>query len=151
MYNSGKVYSGSGRNGYGSVPSAQKKEKIVLSEDDYVNTAEKVMDELHNKMKSRLTTSKIRNLLSMVSDLYNDVKREHNDTLSPEWVGRIQYLRVRFAYEAGRDSDVKDFVDKADLLNIIEDIGNSRKKLILFCHYMEALVAYHRYYHGKDF
>ena len=37
---------------------------------------------------------------------------------------------------------------KAKLLEYIKDIGSSRAKLIAFTQYMEALVAYHRFYIG---
>ena len=54
------------------------------------------------------------------------------------------------AYEAGRDLTVKDFVEEAGLLEQLKDVQSDRKKLLLFCRYMEALVAYHRYYGGRD-
>jgi hypothetical protein len=37
----------------------------------------------------------------MVSDLYNDVKLQHNKVLSEEFQSRVQYLRLHLAYEAG--------------------------------------------------
>ena len=43
---------------------------------------------------------------------------------------------------------MKDFITEAKLLAYIKDIGNEREKLIRFAHYMEALVAYHRYLIG---
>ena len=59
---------------------------------------------------------------------------------------------MRIAYEAGRDKDhsVRNFVEKAELFKIIDEIGENKENLMLFCRYMEALVAYHRYYGGKD-
>lgn len=123
--------------------------KRVLTKENFVDQAEEVMENLHQK-NTRLTTSKIRNLLSMVSELYNDIRREQAEKLDENWVGRIQYVRMHFAYESGRDTDVKEFIREADLMRIMKDIGASREKLILFCHYMEALVAYHRFYGGKD-
>ena len=57
-------------------------------------------------------------------------------------------MRVRVLYEAGRDEKtVAPFVKEAKLLEYIKGIGTSREKCLLFAHYMEALVAYHRYYH----
>jgi CRISPR-associated protein Csm2 len=87
----------------------------------------------------------------MSATLYNDVQHMRADTLDEETQGRVQYLRMRIAYEAGRDrQSVKPFVEKAELLNILEQVGNDKKRLLLFCRYMEALVAYHRFYGGKD-
>jgi CRISPR-associated protein Csm2 len=122
---------------------------IELTKENYVGEAEKVIQQL-KKGPYKLTTSKIRKLLALVSELYNDVKRERSNTLNSDWVSRIQYVRMHIAYEAGRDSAVKKFVEQADLLNVINHIGTDKEKLIIFCHYMEALVAYHRYYGGKD-
>lgn len=147
-YTQGRLTQPSG--GYGSsVSRPAGRKKITLTKDNYVETADKVMQELV-KTEKRLTTTKIRNLLSMVSDLYNGIRREHSQVLNSDWVSRIQYVRMHFAYEAGREPSVKKFIEQADLMDVIKDIGTSREKLILFCHYMEALVAYHRFYGGKD-
>ena len=64
---------------------------------------------------------------------------------------KLQMLRIRILYEAGRDErDVKPFVEKSKLLEYIKGIQMNREKFIQFAHYMEALVAYHRYYGGRD-
>jgi CRISPR-associated protein Csm2 len=126
-----------------------QRQPLNITSTNYVGTAETVMKTL-NSGKTVLTTSKIRNILSMVSDLYNDVKLQHNKVLSEEFQSRVQYLRLHLAYEAGRENAVKNFVEQADLMNQLNNIGDSRDRLILFCHYMEALVAYHRFYDGKD-
>ena len=39
---------------------------------------------------------------------------------------------------------------KANLLEEIGKFGRDKDRLIVFCHYMEALVAYHRYYGGRE-
>ena len=61
----------------------------------------------------------------------------------------MQYLRLRFAYEAGRERSVRDFVNSADIANHLKRI-ETRDDLLLFCRYMEALVAYHKFYGGRD-
>lgn len=143
-----------------TIPNESKKEK--LTELNYVDKADKVMQNMtrtyytkngKERKKIDLSTSKIRKLLAMISELYNDVSREginKKEKLSDEMLSRIQYIKMYFAYEAGRENgrenQVKDFVNKADIFEIIDDIGSDRKKLINFCHYMEALVAYRKYY-----
>ena len=63
----------------------------------------------------------------------------------------FQRMRVKIIYDAGRDEDaVKPFVIKSNILSYLLDIGNSRLKFMNFAHYVEALVAYHRYLGGKD-
>ena len=124
---------------------------VKLQTDNYVEQAEKVMQDLQaaGKGQIKLTTSKIRNILAMVSELYNDTQRLR-ETLSDELVGRVQYLKMRVAYEAGRDDVVRDFVEMAQLLGEIDRVGRKKERLILFCHYMEALVAYHKFLGGRD-
>lgn len=125
---------------------------VKLQTDNYVEQAEKVMQDLQaaGKGQIKLTTSKIRNILAMVSELYNDAQRLRAENLSEDLVGRVQYLKMRVAYEAGRERDVMDFVKKAAILEEIGRIGRKKEQLLLFCHYMEALVAYHKFLGGRD-
>lgn len=125
---------------------------VKLQTDNYVEQAEKVMQDLQaaGKGQIKLTTSKIRSILAMVSELYNDAQRLRAENLSEDLVGRVQYLKMRVAYEAGRDGIVMDFVKKAAILEEIGRIGRKKEQLLLFCHYMEALVAYHKFLGGRD-
>lgn len=128
---------------------------VVINNSNYVETAEKVIKSMIEKdkwgnEKIALSTSKIRNILSMISGLYNDVVMLREDKLSAEFVSRIKYIKMRFAYEAGREKTVKDFIDKAQIFKIMDSINDSTDDLILFCNYMEALVAYHKFYGGSD-
>jgi CRISPR-associated protein Csm2 len=133
----------------GSVPNDS-------SSRDYVKEAETVIlglrrvDRFGNE-KFDLTTSKLRNVLGLVNQIYNEVILNTEDRLSQPIQDRIKYLKVRVVYEAGRDPRVvKEFVNKARLLEKIDGIGDSRKQFLEFSRYMEALVAYHRFYGGKD-
>lgn len=129
---------------------------MKLTDENYVQMAEKAMNELcamcdkKGKEIKPVTTSKIRNLLAMTASIYNDVVMSQSEKLSSEIVGRINYMKIRFIYEAGREPRVGDLVKKACLLEHISEIGNSRSQYILFSRYMEALVAYRKFYGGKD-
>ena len=119
---------------------------------NYVDRADAVMQKLKNEGKIKnLTTSQIRNLLSSMSDIYNDVVRA-DDILDDGIVSRIQYLKVQFIYEYGRDETggVKAFMKESGIIEAINRIGNSKRRFIETERYMEALVAYHRYHGGKD-
>ena len=72
------------------------------------------------------------------------------DKLPEEICSRIEYLRVRFLYEAGRETAVKNMVEKAGIIEILKNVKGSKKNYVLFNRYMEALVAFHKYYGGKD-
>lgn len=126
---------------------------------EYVNYAENVMKQLRDnaipdrrtgEKKIEVTTSQIRNILSMVSAIYDDTSLVIGEKIDEDMQARIMYLKMRIAYEAGRTNAVKKFVEKAGLLKYIDKIGNSKDELILYCHYVEALVAYHKYYGGRD-
>ena len=127
----------------------------TLSEETYVKQAEQVIASLvrtdrQGKPSIFLTSSKIRTLLSLISSIYNDVRLIQEDQLTEDTWAKIQYLRVRFVYEFGRDRDVKQFVENAKIMSCIDEIGQSKKNFLLFSKYMEALVAYHKYYGGRD-
>ena len=123
---------------------------------NYVDQAENAITRLaaltdkKGKKKQMVTTSKIRNLLAMSSDIYNQIIQDNEEDLKEEIVSRIEYLRVRFIYEAGREPSVNDFLKETRVLDVLKDINGSRENYILFNRYMEALVAFHKYYGGKE-
>ena len=121
----------------------------ILTDNNYVDKAEKVIKSLNrNKRDPKLfllTTSKIRNLLNLTSTLFDESKvKEYKDLAD-----KIAYLRVQFVYQSGRETSVKDLVKKAEILDILKEINN-KESLQRFCRYMEALVAYFKFYGGKD-
>ena len=146
-----------------------------LNSTNYVDTAEKVVlhlngdkaylrfvdmgssmnlrpkSEIDQNQKFALTTTKIRNLLSLLNVLQQMIKEESDKRIKNEvTLGKIQYFKMRCAYEAGREPAVKDFVKKANLMDYIDQIGDSKERFEVFFHYVEALVAYHRYYGGRN-
>ena len=127
-----------------------------INEENYVAKAESVILKLskqvdkQGKVVAMVTNSKIRNLLSMSADIYNQVLDCKEDKLPQELNGRIEYLRVRYIYEAGREPRVKDLVIQGELLEIMKEIKGSKKNYILYYHYMEALVAFKRFWNKND-
>ena len=117
--------------------------------EDYVDEAERIMRSLMSQPK-KVTTSKIRNLLSLVTDIYNTENIRTEEKLLPESIVKLNLMRVRVAYECGRDDTVKSFVAQTNLLEYLKGISTDRADLIRFAHYMEALVAFHRYFGGKE-
>ena len=128
-----------------------------INKNNYVDKAEKVIQKLVEDSKQKnhgkvniVTTSKIRNLLAMTADIYNQVLVYTNEKLNEDISGRIEYLRVRFMYECGREPKVKEFVKEAEIIELLKEIGQSKKNYLLFSNYMEALVAFHKFYGGQD-
>lgn len=129
---------------------------------DYVDQADQVMKELSRDRGNLVKTAQIRRFLTAVNavkgkwDMY---KLSHPDDetgkLPPQVAAEVKYLKVKLAYQIGRfDSNrgnpVKTFAEKARLLAEIDSIRDDAAKLETFTRYVEALVAFHKYYGGKD-
>lgn len=127
-----------------------------LNDATYVNQAEKVIIGLANQIDDRgrqvpmVTTSKIRNILSMAADIYDSAMQSNSNELNADVASRIEYLRVRMIYEAGREKSVKAFVQQSHLLDYCKMINADKKRYIMFYRYLEALIAFHKFNGGKD-
>lgn len=103
-----------------------------------------------------LTTSQIRKFLASVNALTNKVDVYHAQNpgaveLSPTLASAVKYLKVQLAYQAAREpKKVQPFVETARLKERIDGIGTDLRAYEDFAHYMEALVAYHKFYGGRD-
>ncbi len=130
---------------------------------DKVDLAQEVMKKLSAvKDKwgnpSMVTTSQIRRFLTAVNTVTGKVEQYQNETgkkdvLSPELVAQVKFLKVKLAYQVGRDDKakhIKNFAEEADLTSAIDSIGDDMKKYEEFARYVEALVAFHKYYEGRD-
>lgn len=109
--------------------------------------------------KIDLTTGQIRKVLTAINALTNKItvyksQNEEMTELPEELVAEVKFLKVKIAYQAGRDKNrgtpVKAFVDKAKLFERIDAVANSIAAWENFSRYMEALVAYHKFYGGRD-
>lgn len=116
----------------------------------YVDEAQKVIRDLYQDWRAQITTSQIRGLLSGISDIYNDVVQLESNELAEDLKNRILYLKVQFVYESGRDQKVKEFINRTGMIRYIDNALKGKKEFIEMERYMEALVAYHRFYGGKD-
>lgn len=125
----------------------------IINEGNYSDVAQNVIKTLSQPNKygriNIISTSQLRNILTMSADIYNQVVPLEKD-LTDEINSRIEYLRVRCFYEAGRERLVKNFMEKSKIPDILREINGEKKDFILFNHYLEALVAFRKYYGGKD-
>lgn len=150
----------------------ERPEKIVRNtvqtvvQYDVVKDAEKTIQALRYKDRDNcdkidLTTSQIRKFLTAVNIVKNKVElylvqNKAATKLPQDLVEEIKFLKVNLLYQAGRDAasnkkaTVKKFVKQANLEKIIDDIGDDKQKFARFCKYTEALVAFHKYYGGRD-
>lgn len=132
--------------------------------EDVVAKAEQVMKDLSFKdkwgnTKISVKTSQIRKFLTAVTLLSNRItleqaKNGQGTKLSDKLANEVKYLKIKIAYQAGRDTTkdkaVKNFFAKAGLTERIDNIGTDVEQFRQFARYVEALVAYHKFYGGSD-
>ncbi len=116
---------------------------------DFVNDAEKAMKKLSSG--NMVTTGQIRKFLTAVNTVTGKVdqfKRGQKGTKLPEDLQmQVKFLKVKLAYQIGRmGKPVKDFSDETHMMAWIDSIGDSVEKYERFARYVEALVAFHKYY-----
>ncbi|MBE6753239.1 MAG: type III-A CRISPR-associated protein Csm2 [Ruminococcaceae bacterium] len=141
----------SNRGGQNTGGNAFPEIKALPLPEDYIDIADKLMRE---RQCGGITTTKIRKIIAMFMEIFNVELGSKAAGLSTESYRKLQQLHIRVAYEAGRDRDVKKFVEATCLLSYIKHVeahkDSNRQSFIELTHYVEALVAYHRYYGGKD-
>ena len=124
--------------------------KPHIKASDYANYVDRAEAVIKNLRHNDITTSKLRNILAMAADIYNDIKIDKSEIISEENRKRLEYLRVRMIYEAGRDpKGVKEFLKESDLCNELKKVNGKKTKYVDFYHYLEALVAFYKYYGKK--
>lgn len=118
-----------------------------------ISDAEKfVKDEKIND----ITTSQIRKFLAAVNKINNKVKYQNDsEVLSNDIVDEIAYMRVQFAYIVGKNKTNKKtskIMEKlySKLDPAMAEIKTSKAAFINFARYIEAIVAYHKFYGGND-
>lgn len=151
-----------------SVPKAEEKETVFwVTEENYLDHAEKVIKDLKAE-NAMITTSQIRNILANISDIFNVVQRtKQSGGLPSEVRSKIRELTMHCYYAAGREDKVKKFFLRSSLFmnlkGILEASSETNKEMpetlrnvgekerfLLLHKYMESLVAFHRFYGGKD-
>lgn len=135
--------------GDGTVVLLKFKNGTTLDETNYANYAESIVKKAKDdrgRLFGGLTTTKLRSIYGLIMNVYtkindpSDFERHRSD---------IQYLRVKMAYEAGREFAVKQFIEGTYLMEAVKRI-ETYKQFQLYCRYAESLVAYFKFYGGRD-
>ena len=133
-----------------------------MKEVEVADKAQNIMEQLfRGGNRNVVTTSQIRKFLTAVNtitekvNVYRIQNPDNAEKLPEELQAEIKYLKIKLAYQIGRNNTrwgnpVKDFADKATLIKEIDAIKDSAKAWQTFAHYMEALVAFHKFYGGRD-
>ena len=124
---------------------------------DVAAEAEAVILKLKERGNNKifLKTSQLRKFLSAVNAVTNRVMVYHaqhidEKRLPVELASEVKYLKVKFAYQAGRMREVREFGETARIKEHIDRVGDSFQAYQCFARYMEALVAYHKFYGGQE-
>jgi CRISPR-associated protein Csm2 len=134
------------------VPVALECTGFDITDETYASTAEDLMDAYMQQYKQErnasrlLTTTTLRSIYALIMNIYVKIRtpQEYEDA-KPD----IQYLKVRMAYEAGREDSVKNFLNDTHLRSLVDGV-TSYEQFMLYCRYAEALVAYFKFFGGKD-
>lgn len=127
----------------GSSNQTPRKPVLPLDKKNFLKIAEENFKSVPDK--GRPTTTKMRNILAMVSAIYNSIDRK-SDKLNEDQLSEIQYLKLQVLYQSGRENSVKNFVRTTNIIEYIDRIGDSSENFLNFERYMEALVAYMKFF-----
>lgn len=119
---------------------------------DNIETQNSTNKKENNVLFKGLTTSKLRSLMEQVNRLYTIVFNSSSELLSDDFLDELEYLKVRFYYEAAREKSVDIFLQKTFMIQIIDQAikKKSKKYFLNYCKYFEALVAYAKFYQTED-
>ncbi len=135
-----------------SSTSIKLAETIVLTSKNYATIAEKIMlSDKNNRKQAQgpfhpLSTSKIRGIYALIMNIYTRITDEESFEANKS---DLQYIKVKMAYESGRNGTVKNFIQRTCLMSCIDSIS-TYDQFILYCRYAESLVAYFKFYGGKE-
>lgn len=131
------------------------------------NDVKRAEEVIENLMKGKsgentdklISSSQLRKIFSAVNNLKSkivveQIKNKFNDQkISEELQREVQFLKPMLRYQAGRNFEknkdnnlVHEFIEEAQLIDRIDKIGDSLQEFNNFHKYLEALVAFHKYY-----
>lgn len=119
--------------------------KIATAIDEKMDKDGKVLIEIADKTgkllkENNVTVTKLRKIFNEVRNIKLD---DGNDCFF-----KTVMLKSKMAYAAGRFKELKDFYEI--VVRFIDNIDGDMTKLKRFKQFFEAVVAYNRYYTGKE-
>ncbi len=118
-------------------------EKIIKNYKGFVDESKK---DKRNKNKKQVSYTSVRNMYNLT---LNVMKNEYTKD-------DVEYLKMKIVYQLAKDADasyIKTFVNKTKILDKLDEIiecdeKEFNKKVKDFKIYMEAIIAYFKYYIG---
>ena len=142
--------------------------KKLTETDNIAGKAEKIILGLKNDRllggTNGLTTNQIRKFLTAVNTLTNKIilyryqqmkargrEQEKAFEMSDELAKAVRFLKVKLAYQVARgNKGVKRFAEDTRLKEYIDTVGTDLREYMAFAQFVEALVAYHKFYGEKE-
>ncbi len=125
-------------------------EKASISSDTYAKAAELIVEKAKENERGswfgHLSMSKLRGIYGLITNVYTRVNTPEDFESNKS---DLQYIKVKMAYEAGRNRDVKGFLGGTGLMSALDNV-KTYDQFILYCRYAESLVAYFKFYGGKE-
>ncbi len=117
---------------------------------EYVKEAERQVSETGER--NLPTTTQLRKIFAHINKIQNKAEFVFRDTegegLPTEIANELQYLKIQIVYQMARESKVKGFLKKIRLTDRIDNI-KTKTEFHEFCKYMEAIIAYQKFY-GRE-
>ena len=114
-----------------------------------VSSAENLVKKIKNENKV-LGTHQVRNVYSQIDQIKMELKGNNDDDNINHQITRLLFLKPKLAYAEARKSAVKPLRQAIEeLIDQLDELDNPerrRKGLTNFLHYMEAVVAYHKFH-----
>lgn len=117
----------------------------TIDKKNFANIAEEAIQKNNKGWFRGLTVSKLRNIYGMIMNIYTKTDSSNFESCAYD----IQYLKVKMAYEAGRERSVKGFLEDTSLMTALDDI-KTYEEFLLYCRYAESLVAYFKFFGGRE-
>lgn len=129
-------------------------EKAEINDLNFAFKAEQFIVPLDENTQSRrfafsqLSVSKLRSIYSLITNIHARVNTPED---LEACMSDLQYIKVKMAYESGRErnKDVKDFISMTHLMDLLDQI-HTYEQFVLYCRYAESLVAYFKFYGGRE-
>ncbi len=94
--------------------------------------------------RNNVKRSQLRKIFSHVRKILTKAEIEEWEKIEKD----VLLIKPKMAYTAGRHKELKPFYDKV-VSKIINEI-DSKEKFSIFYDFIESILAYHRYYGGKE-
>lgn len=115
---------------------------------DKLKYAEEVMKNISNNKKDQITSNQMRIILSLFVNVRNELEKNgKEEKLKEEELYKIKYIKVKLIYQVAR-VNLKEFLKKTYLNEMIDDV-ETREDFYKLVDYVEALVAYQKFYMSK--